>query len=547
MLKRHLFTTLTALLALIGSATTTNIAYAAPAAPTQDSETFTLSTENPPLSVDGVGGYSEEEVAEMQEFFRTVEQNIDETTAQETLTPGEMWSDSIELPDAVDKEDADQAELMIAEEQESGVASRWQSRAPRCRIFWPSPHRVCGAILQAYEQLGGMTSWLLFPIEAESINPDLQGYRQRFANGFIYWHPNTGAHPVSTHASLIWSNLGWETGMLGYPTSSEILRTEGLAISQRFQHGAALLTLAGASAMFNDAFRTWELQGAERGPLGYPLGLPNETIYPEGRTQVFTGGITISDQHRDALPVYGEVFDQWITDFENDKLIGLPTQAPQKTARNRVSQVFEHQTLNGKSFGNLASDVMSHVFLPFKTQEAADEFLEFAYSALNQVEQLRDEFLPRNTRNDRDQPRRRQLLGEIANLMGGYLFGGRCTVRMDNIHKRSPQSGPDWKIGWKPQTTCTTDRAITVTHTNTLKYLGDSEELWLQVPLDSGRVASGAAIKFQQKDIEYRCIREGKITYKGITKVVIKQAYGDPLHAVAETAQAHKTKCIGRK
>jgi putative secreted protein len=547
MLKRHLFTTLTALLALIGSTAVANVAHAAPAAPTQDSETFTLSTENPPLSVDGVGGYSEEEVAEMQEFFRTVEQNIDETTAQETLTPGEMWSDSIELPDAVDKAEADQAELMIAEEQESGVASRWQSRAPRCRIFWPSPHRVCGAILQAYEQLGGMTSWLLFPIEAESINPDLQGYRQRFANGFIYWHPNTGAHPVSTHASLIWSNLGWETGMLGYPTSSEILRTEGLAISQRFQHGAALLTLAGASAMFNDAFRTWELQGAERGPLGYPLGLPNETIYPEGRTQVFTGGITISDQHRDALPVYGEVFDQWITDFENDKLIGLPTQAPQKTARNRVSQVFEHQTLNGKSFGNLASDVMSHVFLPFKTQEAADEFFEFAYSALNQVEQLRDEFLPRNTRNDRDQPRRRQLLGEIANLMGGYLFGGRCTVRMDNIHKRSPQSGPDWKIGWKPQTTCTTDRAITVTHTNTLKYLGDSEELWLQVPLDSGRVASGAAIKFQQKDIEYRCIREGKITYKGITKVVIKQAYGDPLHAVAETAKAHKTKCIGRK
>ena len=190
---------------------------------------------------------------------------------------------------------------------------------------------------------------------------------------------------------------------------------------------------------------------------------------------------------------------------------------------------------------------MSHVFLPFKTQEAADEFFEFAYSALNQVEQLRDEFLPRNTRNDRDQPRRRQLLGEIANLMGGYLFGGRCTVRMDNIHPRSPKSGPDWKIGWKPVTTCTSDRAITVTHTNTLKYLGDSEELWLKVPLDSGRVASGAAIKFQQKDIEYRCIREGKITYKGITKVVIKQAYGDPLHAVAETAHAHETKCIGRK
>lgn len=549
MLKRYLFTTFAALVALIGSTAVANVAHAAPAAPTQDSETFTLSTENPPLSVDGVGGYSEEEVEEMQEFFRTVEQNIDETTAQETLTPGEMWSDSIELPDAVDKAEADQAELMIAEEQESGVASRWQSRAPRCRIFWPSPHRVCGAILQAYEQLGGMTSWLLFPIEAESINPDLQGYRQRFANGFIYWHPNTGAHPVSTHASLIWSNLGWETGMLGYPTSSEILRTEGLAISQRFQHGAALLTLAGASAMFNDAFRTWELQGAERGPLGYPLGLPNETIYPEGRTQVFTGGITISDQHRDALPVYGEVFDQWITDFENDKLIGLPTQAPQKTARNRVSQVFEHQTLNGKSFGNLANDVMSHVFLPFKTQEAADEFFEFAYSALNQVEQLRDEFLPRNTQNDRDKPRRRNLLGTVANMLGKYLFGSACSVKMQDIHERSPKSGPDWKIGWKPYTDCKSspERIRSITHTNSLKYLGDSKEIWLQVPLDEGRTVKRKSWKFEQDDIVYRCTRTGQISYQGTTQIVIELAFGDPLRGVFKTKVDDKTKCIGRK
>ena len=93
MLKRNLFTTLTTLLALIGSVTTTNIAYADPSVPaSQAPETVTLASDLPPLSVDGVGGYSEEEVEEMQEFFRTVEQNIDETTAQETgLTPGK-WT-----------------------------------------------------------------------------------------------------------------------------------------------------------------------------------------------------------------------------------------------------------------------------------------------------------------------------------------------------------------------------------------------------------------------------------------------------------------------
>ena len=62
MLKRHLFTTFAALVALIGSTTTTNIAYADPSAPaSQAPETITLANDLPPLSVDGVGGYSEEE------------------------------------------------------------------------------------------------------------------------------------------------------------------------------------------------------------------------------------------------------------------------------------------------------------------------------------------------------------------------------------------------------------------------------------------------------------------------------------------------------
>ena len=60
MLKRHLFTTFAVLVALIGSATTTNIAYADPSVPaSQAPATVTLASDLPPLSVDGVGGYSE--------------------------------------------------------------------------------------------------------------------------------------------------------------------------------------------------------------------------------------------------------------------------------------------------------------------------------------------------------------------------------------------------------------------------------------------------------------------------------------------------------
>ena len=60
MLKQHLFTTFAALVALIGSATTTNIAYADPSVPASHAPaTVTLASDLPPLSVDGVGGYSE--------------------------------------------------------------------------------------------------------------------------------------------------------------------------------------------------------------------------------------------------------------------------------------------------------------------------------------------------------------------------------------------------------------------------------------------------------------------------------------------------------
>lgn len=66
-----------------------------------------------------------------------------------------------------------------------------------CQSVPFNPHQVCGAIRGRYNQLGGLASWLLWPVGPELLNPDGLGYRQQFRNGFIYWHPDTGAHAVS--------------------------------------------------------------------------------------------------------------------------------------------------------------------------------------------------------------------------------------------------------------------------------------------------------------------------------------------------------------
>lgn len=70
--------------------------------------------------------------------------------------------------------------------------------------------------------MGGPQSFLSLPKSYQLINPDGIGRRSEFVNGFIYWHPDTGAHSVSIPVSVVWQRHGWEGGFLGYPTISDM-------------------------------------------------------------------------------------------------------------------------------------------------------------------------------------------------------------------------------------------------------------------------------------------------------------------------------------
>ena len=56
-----------------------------------------------------------------------------------------------------------------------------------------------------------------------------------FANGAMYWSPESGAEPVTGAIYEAWGELGFERGALGLPTSGEIQEPQWIV--QNFQHG----------------------------------------------------------------------------------------------------------------------------------------------------------------------------------------------------------------------------------------------------------------------------------------------------------------------
>ncbi|EPD69877.1 hypothetical protein HMPREF1219_00822 [Corynebacterium pyruviciproducens ATCC BAA-1742] len=96
---------------------------------------------------------------------------------------------------------------------------------------------VYGEIFKKYEQMGAENSWLGFPVADEVGLPDGVGRMSRFENGWIYWHPATGAHPVNIGVFRQWQEQGYEVGSWGYPTSDGVEDPGTAMISQDFQGG----------------------------------------------------------------------------------------------------------------------------------------------------------------------------------------------------------------------------------------------------------------------------------------------------------------------
>jgi hypothetical protein len=121
-----------------------------------------------------------------------------------------------------------------------GAASSEATATPGlCTTYtsrYTGSHQVCGAIRQKYQELGGPTGFLGYPITDELATPDGRGRYNHFANsGSIYWTRSTGAWSVHGAIQAKWASLGWERSCLGYPISDEYGIKGGR--QSRFQNG----------------------------------------------------------------------------------------------------------------------------------------------------------------------------------------------------------------------------------------------------------------------------------------------------------------------
>ncbi|WP_225723559.1 MULTISPECIES: LGFP repeat-containing protein [Corynebacterium] len=252
---------------------------------------------------------------------------------------GGMRSDREEIPGGFSKEQADRAEVQEAAERQ-GVGFRGVGQD--CRTYWPSPYKVCGAIREKYDQLGGPQSFLTWPKSDELGVPDGVGRRSEFVNGFIYWHPTTGAHPVTTHFSAVWARNGWEAGRMGYPVSDEYGLGDGVGRRQDFQRAHVFGSLAGLASVEGRIFDRWVEIGAEGGPLGYPVADEAGTPDGQGRFSDFLGGKIYWTPHTGAWEVTGLHLLEWANEGYEKGRYGYPVGPVGDIERMEATQPFQN-------------------------------------------------------------------------------------------------------------------------------------------------------------------------------------------------------------
>ncbi|MEZ2122637.1 LGFP repeat-containing protein [Corynebacterium sp. CCM 9203] len=230
-----------------------------------------MSDRNKPSIEEQLEQYELDHPEEVAEHERQVGETADNLTTlpapKKTLVEGEMRSDAVELPEGVTKGQADQIEI---EEGRRNVQPQMLA-ATGCQTVWPTGFQVCGAILDAYREIGGTLSWLGPPKSNELTNPDGVGKRSEFYGGSIYWHPDTGAHAVTLDGMRQWGTLKWESGPLGYPTSSPIDTNVPLTQMQKFTGGDNYYNPLTGGAVWGDIKQRYDELGGSHHAIGIPI------------------------------------------------------------------------------------------------------------------------------------------------------------------------------------------------------------------------------------------------------------------------------------
>ncbi|MFD6073884.1 RICIN domain-containing protein, partial [Amycolatopsis lurida] len=173
------------------------------------------------------------------------------------------------------------------------------------------------------------------------------GYYNRFTGGSIYWMPNVGGLTVTGDFHTRHKALGYETGPLGHPVENEgaaALADAGVPSipRQRFSTGALYRTQAnGVLAIHGEIYKKYAELGYESGILGLPTSEVLPTSDGVGRYVNFSNGIAIYwHPATGAHAIYGNIRARWNALGAETSYLGYPTtdELPLPKGRRNVFQ-----------------------------------------------------------------------------------------------------------------------------------------------------------------------------------------------------------------
>ena len=212
-------------------------------------------------------------------------------------------------------------------------------------------HVSMGEIRKVWEKYGFETGILGFPTSGiiHNFNSPEGIFYQEFQNGVIVGNDKYGYHLSMGETRKVWEKNDFEFGKLGFPTSDIKFSNnskEGLYY-QEYQNGVIVGNdKYGYHVSMGEIRKVWEKYGFETGILGFPTsGIIHNFNSPEGIFyQEFQNGVIVGNDKYGYHLSMGETRKVWEkNDFEFGKL-GFPTSDIKHDGKIEY-QIYQHGTI----------------------------------------------------------------------------------------------------------------------------------------------------------------------------------------------------------
>ena len=212
-------------------------------------------------------------------------------------------------------------------------------------------HVSMGEIRKVWEKYGFETGILGFPTSGiiHNFNSPEGIFYQEYQNGVIVGNDKYGYHVSMGETRKVWEKNDFEFGKLGFPTSDIKFSNnskEGLYY-QEYQNGVIVGNdKYGYHVSMGEIRKVWEKYGFETGILGFPTsGIIHNFNSPEGIFyQEYQNGVIVGNDKYGYHVSMGETRKVWEkNDFEFGKL-GFPTSDIKRDGKTEY-QIYQHGTI----------------------------------------------------------------------------------------------------------------------------------------------------------------------------------------------------------